>query len=329
MWNWWKVYGGRNQLHLLAIRNRGELVGLAPLLRAPERRPGEENGWVLRFLGNGETGCDYLDVICDATHQREVLATIARVLIEASEEWNVVELSALPADSMTRRYLGDFLRRRNYLVGRARNTVCPYLDLPSSWDVFLHRIDKGLRSILRYKTNQLLHRHRVRFERCCRESQFDTFFATLVRLHQHLWQGRGISGAFGSESYHRFHRNFAEAAMERDWLRLFLLRIDDEPVGAVCGYHFGEVGYFFQMGHDSGSATQPLDVILIGRAIRDAIDSGLTQFRFMRSDSEYTLRWTKHSHMNTHWEVRPAASMRLGGMALASERASRTYNRAV
>ncbi len=329
MWTWWRVYGGRSQLALLSIRRRGELVGLAPLLRAPERRPGREIGWAFRFLGNGETGSDYLDVICDTAYQREVLATLAEVLVEEAEGWDVVELSALPAHSVTRRFLSDFLSRRNFFVGRARNQVCPYLDLPSSWDVFLRRIDKGLRSVLRYRTNQLLHRHRVRFERCRRESQFDASFGTLVRLHQHLWEGRGISGAFASESYYRFHRKFAQEALRRDWLRLFVLRIDDEPVGAVCGYHFGDVGYFFQMGYDHGWSGLQLDIILVGRAIRDAIDSGLSQFRFMHSDSEYTLRWTKHSHMNTHWEVRPATSLQQPGTTPTFERVARAYNPAL
>lgn len=328
MWNWWRVYGERHRLSLLAIHRHGDLVGLVPLYQAAERQFSVEPARALRFLGNGETGGDFLDVICEAAHQREVLATMAQALIQASDTWDVLELAPLPADSLTRRFLGELFRKRRYAVGRAINTLSPYLDLPSSWDVFLHRIDKSLRSVLRYRTNQLMHKHRVRFERCRRPEEFEPFFAKLVQLHQRLWQGRGISGAFESEQYHRFHRNFAEVALHKDWLRLFLLKIDDETVGAVCGYHFEDIGYFFQMGHSSGWMNHHLDIILIGRAIRDAIDSGLTQFRFMRSDSEYTLRWTKHSQMNVHWVVRPEPRPQPADVAASGSRRP-SYHRAV
>src|SRR5712692_8540819 len=58
LFTWWKHFGAGLRLAILAVRDRGELVGIAPL--ALRRRLGFP---VLEFLGSGLVGSDYVDVI--------------------------------------------------------------------------------------------------------------------------------------------------------------------------------------------------------------------------------------------------------------------------
>src|SRR6266542_3965022 len=71
---WWTHAGGSRTLHVVTVRDRGELIALAPLMRTPGpfgifRR--------LEFLGTGQAGSDYLDVIVRGSREREGLDALA------------------------------------------------------------------------------------------------------------------------------------------------------------------------------------------------------------------------------------------------------------
>src|SRR5579863_5819033 len=65
---WWKHLAEGRKLEVLAARDDGRLVGIAPLVlrRAQYARMMPR---VLEFLGTGVVGSDYLDLIVDAEQE--------------------------------------------------------------------------------------------------------------------------------------------------------------------------------------------------------------------------------------------------------------------
>ena len=62
---WWRVFGRRGALELLAARRNGATVALLPLFRRPPRPLRLEPFPVRALLGTGAVGSDYLDLIGD------------------------------------------------------------------------------------------------------------------------------------------------------------------------------------------------------------------------------------------------------------------------
>ena len=93
------------------------------------------------------------------------------------------------------------------------------------------------------------------------EEDLDVLFA----LHQARWPG---SPWFADAE--AFHRDFAALALERGWLRLWILELDGFPAGAWLGYRFAGVESYYQAGRDPAQITRSLGLYtLVGEDVRD------------------------------------------------------------
>jgi hypothetical protein len=71
-----------------------------------------------------------------------------------------------------------------------------------------------------------------------------------------------------------FHREFSQIALKRGWLRLYLLRLDGKPASFLYGFHYGRKFYFYQSSFDAAYAKHSPGLIMMGLAIRSAIEEG-------------------------------------------------------
>jgi len=77
---WWKHFGAGRSLQVIALREGPALVGLLPLF-AERVRLGGVSVRRIAFLGDGATGCDYLDVLAAPGREAEVLDQSLRAIL--------------------------------------------------------------------------------------------------------------------------------------------------------------------------------------------------------------------------------------------------------
>src|SRR5207237_1277483 len=80
------------------MREGGRLIGLMPLFAETIRLGGVRVRRVA-FIGDGETGCDYLDALAEPGREREVLERCLDALLEM--EWDLCDLDDLWRESFT------------------------------------------------------------------------------------------------------------------------------------------------------------------------------------------------------------------------------------
>jgi CelD/BcsL family acetyltransferase involved in cellulose biosynthesis len=88
-----------------------------------------------------------------------------------------------------------------------------------------------------------------------------------------------------------FHREFAALALERAWLRLWTLELDDRPVAAWYGFRFDGVEYYYQAGRDPGWDHASVGFVLLSHTIRSAFADGIRSYRFLRGGEGYKYRF--------------------------------------
>ena len=115
---WWTQFGEGRELATLCVRESGRLIGLLPLF-IERVRLGGIGVRRLAFLGDGDTGCDYLDVLADPGREREVLEHCLAKLMELP--WDVCDLDGLLRDGFTAMRPLTRKGRRAWLPGPARN----------------------------------------------------------------------------------------------------------------------------------------------------------------------------------------------------------------
>jgi len=310
-WNslWWKHYHELGELHVLVARDDAATVGIWPLYLATrtfgevekdmigERKmPLPGKGWKLRvlaYLGSGEICSDFLAPVAQPGREAEIVEAMAAHLA-ADRSWHLLDLPDMLGDGPTTAALEQALTRR---FGRARRRFryqAPYAPLAATYDEFLNTLSKKSRYNARKKLKQLSLNHKV-------EHLFHRDPATLpeamdnfIRLHQKRWNADGLPGVFVNDRFRGFHHAMAARGLERGWLRLGELRVNDQTIFATYGYRVGDRVYLYQQGSETDPHwdTYNIGYVALSFAISGAVEEGAREYDFLRGDAAYKLHWT-------------------------------------
>src|SRR5207302_10088997 len=135
--------------------------------------------------------------------------------------------------------------------------------------------------------------------------------ACLVSLHQRRWQGRGGSDGLHTPALLAFHEEVSQLALARGWLRLFVLSLDGRPAAALYGFRYGPVFYFYQSGFDPTYSRYSVGLVLMGLAIKSALEEGAQEYDLLHGTESYKFHWAAQTRELGGIELLPAA--RQGG----------------
>lgn len=306
-WNeaWWRVNHRGKRLRLLQIRERGQLIGIAPFyvsrhLGTPLRR--------LAFVGNGAS--DYMDVIAPDERAPEVCAAVFRTL-ESSRHFDLADLQQLRPRALLRREAEALPHR---LAEIRPQEPCPCVALPDTWEEYARRLGKKMRSNLSYYERLLPKTFADAETRLAAEEEMEEALTALFDLHQKRWNAVLLPGVLGGSRVQAFHRLAARRLMERGWLRLHITKVEGRIVAALYCFRYRESTLYYLGGFAPELAKYSLGTVLTAHAIRQAICEGCAEFDFLRGDEPYKQRWMPESRVNARLLVPHPRSVRSHAM---------------
>jgi len=264
---WWRHFGAGRELLLSAARDAdGRLEAILPFY-VWRRRPLR----VVRALGHGPG--DDLGPIGEPAAAREALACWA-----ATERFDVLACELLPGpDSWEGVVPGAAVVSRN---------GSPVLDLEGrTWKELLAGRSRNFREQVGRRTRALERDHDVRFRLVAGPEGLDSALDTFFRLHR-LRHGESVVARTEP-----FQREFATVAAERGWLRIWLLDVDGRPAAAWLGFRFAGAECYYQAGRDPAFDRQSASFVLLAHTIREALEDGVSEYRFLRGDEPYKYRF--------------------------------------
>jgi CelD/BcsL family acetyltransferase involved in cellulose biosynthesis len=274
---WWRVYGGHGELALTACRapDTGQLVAILPLYvarRGPVR--------MLRFVGHGPA--DQLGPVCAPDDRTATAEALKRLLAERRRDWNVMLAERLaPAEGWTGLLGGTVVHREE----------SPTLEIGGrSFDEFLGSRSKNFREQVRRRARKLAREHAVEF-RLADAGTLDDDLESLFRLHDARWSSADEDTSAFDARRREFHAAFARHALERGWLRLWVLEADGQAVAAWYGFRFGQIDWYYQSGRDPLWERQSVGFVLMAHTIAGAFDDGMLEYRLLRGGEGYKDRF--------------------------------------
>ena len=271
---WWRHYGGDRPLHLVRVSDAdsGAAVAILPLYRARPRPR------MLRFVGHGMA--DQLAPVCAPEHAADAAAALASVLSDGIGRWQVLIADRLPGE-------GGWPER---IGGRVLDsTPSPVLDPGGmGFDDWLKSRSKNFREQVRRRERKLAKAHELTYRLTEDPDRLDADLTTLIELHRARWGGDSRSFEDRREA---FHRDFARAALERGWLRLWTLELDGRPAASWLGYRFGGAEWYYQAGRDPALERENVGFVLMAHTIRAALDDGMREYRLLLGGEGYKDRF--------------------------------------
>jgi CelD/BcsL family acetyltransferase involved in cellulose biosynthesis len=293
---WLEHAGVPGTPRLLLARGGGEPLALLPLVVTHGRYVRK-----LRFVGFG--AANELGPVAAPADGEAAAAALRQALAATRGEWDL--------------FVGDNLAGDGW-PGRIGATLVGALGSPvargpwQGWDDYLATRSSNFRQELRRKERRLVEAG-ASFGAVAGEHELEPALDTLFALHRARWGDEASPWFAGVE---RFHRAFARVAFERGWLRLRTIALDGKPAAAYLGFRYGEAEWFYQLGRDP-KAESSVGLVLVGHALRSAIEEGASAFRLGPGAQPYKLRFaTGDDGLQT---VGLAASLR-GRLALLAAR---------
>jgi CelD/BcsL family acetyltransferase involved in cellulose biosynthesis len=271
---WWEEYGEDRPRLVTACRDSsGRLVALLPLY-VSTRRPVR----TVRFIGHGPA--DQLGPVCAPEDRQAAAAALLDLLRDEFRAWDLLLAERLPPSEGWSGMLGGRIVHREdspTLVTGGR-----------SFDEFLASRSRNFREQVRRRDRKLRREHEVEM-RLATAQTLDDDLSTLFRLHEARWDEEGSGALSGARE--RFHRDFARRALERDWLRLWVLEADGAPRAAWYGFRFGGVDMYYQSGRDPEWERESVGFVLLCHTIKQAFDDERLEYRLLRGGEEYKGRF--------------------------------------
>jgi CelD/BcsL family acetyltransferase involved in cellulose biosynthesis len=325
---WWKHLAVDRQTSILALRCGITLAALAPFV---VRNPCLSRGRVFpvqEFLGSGNAGSDYLDFIVRKGCEPEAREAFACHLAGERLMFDWTQLKRIGCFAAG---VASILDEKGWRVSETRTNTCPFIHLAGeSWESYLATLGAEHRYNFNRKWKRINRDYVVQFEQVRTREQCDESIDLIVTLHNMRWHERGGSDAFHTRGLIDFHREFSQIALERGWLRLYVLRLDGKPAAGLYGFLYHRTFYFYQSGFDAAYDKYSVGLVTMGLAIKRAIEEGAEEFDLLHGDEEYKAHWSNGSRELGRLELYPPG--RLGWMCRSSvelERASRGIARQV
>jgi CelD/BcsL family acetyltransferase involved in cellulose biosynthesis len=276
---WWRHMSPPGEQTLLAARDgHGRTVAILPLYvrrRGPLR--------ILRFIGHGPA--DQIMPISLPDDREHAAAALRLALDDGVGRWNVAVLERLPGEQDWPRLLG---------APAARREPSPVLEAEGmDFEAWLKSRSKNFRDQIRGRERKLARKHELAFRLTEDPERLDADFDELVRLHQ-LRFGE-TSRAFDPPR-DTFHREFARAALDRGFLRLWTLELDGRAAAAWLGYRMGGTEWYYQSGRDPDLERESVGFVLMAHTIRAALDDGMSAYRLLLGDESYKDRFANADH---------------------------------
>jgi CelD/BcsL family acetyltransferase involved in cellulose biosynthesis len=270
---WWERFGrDREVLTASAADADGRLCALA-VLYLRTRRPVR----VVRFVGHGPA--DELGPVCAPADRQAAASGLARLLRESGVA-DVLVGDQLPG---ALDWADDGMRPR--LLAR---TASPVLTFDGEdWTALLAARSSNLRRQVRRLERRLDDGATV-LRSVDDPAELPSAMGVLFALHRERFGPR--TGFLATSALEAFHRSFAAAALERGWLRLWLLEVDGRPQAAWYGFRFGRSWSFYQSGRAS-TARSGSGVLVLAGTVRAALEDGADEYRFLRGGESYKYRW--------------------------------------
>jgi len=295
---WWEAFAP-GELRIIAVREDGRLVGVAPLYR-------EEVQYGPRLLPLGISLSDYVDVLIDSTAETAG-AAIASALA-GCDDIDSVEWGELPPNASALRITAPL----GWEMFAQAGSACPVAQLPRDPAQLAQVLSPSRRRHLKTARNRIARRGKAKIIPG-EESTAAALLTELIRLHTAAWQARGDPGVFSDPRVAAFHGAALPRLMREGIVRLYALIVAGAVTAVYYGFQHRNRAYAYLSGYDPEFAFESPGALLLAHAMEQAIQEGAEGFHLLRGREAYKYEWGGEDRVNTRLTLARKAERRAYG----------------
>ncbi len=274
---WLNHFGASLETRLFLFRDDGgSLQGLGYFVESTmEGKKG------LSLLGSQDVW-DYRDFIIYPGREQEFFQSLASLFKENS--WEYIELNSIAEFSPTAAFFPMAMESIGFRVTQEVEETVVNLQLPSTWEDFLERLNAKDRHELRRKIRRIEREGSCEWTRMTDLSSLEEKMGLFLDLHR---KSRRDKSEFMSPKMESYFRDLGKGLLAKGWLDLSFLRFQEKEIAAFFSFDFGGTKYVYNSGYDPLFSWYSPGIVLSAYCIRGAIEKGLKGFNFLRGREDY------------------------------------------
>lgn len=271
----------QDQLSIIALRRKGELVGLAPLV---ECRRGLASRLEL-------IGVSFLYEPAGFLYRDDEAMTC---LVEAVLERRLpIVLARMSVDSPIMSQLRSGLFAGGGVVMKGGLGYSLMIPIVSEWAAYLEKLSSRRRYDLRRARRRTEEAGLVAVRIFCpTEEEIESGIAEFVRIEATGWKDRHGSSLRQRENMRRFFHRYAALASRTGTFRFAFLDVAGKPIAAQLSAVYASRFWVFKIGYDEAWSRCSPGWQLLAETIKYAFDHKLASYEFLGSDEPWLRGWS-------------------------------------
>jgi CelD/BcsL family acetyltransferase involved in cellulose biosynthesis len=298
LFNWWVHFKNHKELLILLVKDEmtRQIVGIAPFCLQELRLLYFFKFNKIMYIGSDKAASDFLDFIIHPGSEDNVVKLVYEYLKKNGDRWDIVEVGPVDECSSSIGWVKENVNGEHRIV-TLKAQVCPYLKLKEDYEKLLQSLSLNMRQSLKRRTKCFENKGGMSFSIFNTREKVEENMDRLFSLHMDRFKSKGgnrnIESSFSGADIKRFHYDIASSFLEKQWLKLYFLNYENEPIASLYAFKYKDKLYYYQSGFSSNWEKLSLGTVLFGYAIRDSINERLKEFHFLRGEEKYKSRWTK------------------------------------
>lgn len=224
-WSCWKGLKDHVQLSVLILRERDNIIAIAPFMRY-RKRIKKISFNTIGFIENPDT--QFADFITPANHSL-LIERIIHYLLSQYNEWDILLLPKISTSSETYNILHRILKV-NHAYYSTSNIQCPYISIDTSWDNYYRGLSTKFRKTQRNVINRLNKLGDIKVEKIEEIQNTQDILEQVMKISGNSWKydiGRSI---VSSDKTSSFFQELTSLANKNKWLLIWILNVNNQPV---------------------------------------------------------------------------------------------------
>lgn len=312
----WLSHLGRNrELRVLIAEDGNQIVGIAPLCAETLYRRKLAPVRVVSFIGDGLS--DYGCIL--ASGDRSAICAEFLSELERKKNWHELRLHNIPDTS------GDFARlctagtSLGYTIDpiSCESRRCLFIPTAGGFADYSKSRGRNLRHDVAKRQRRL--DEAGGFElKFTGDIPFETFLESIATIHAKRQIDLGRRSFFEADGEGAFVREILTACNQRGWVDYTAMIIDGQIAAYRVGFLYGGVVYDWNTGFDPQYNSFSIGKVLLYRWLENLFGRrDVTEFNFMRGDSEFKRMFASEFRLCNDFVVRHPRSLYARGITLA------------
>ncbi len=320
-YRWWQHFGKHpnRELHIITIRNNGQLICIAPFYTGRSSLLGATLQKRLKLMGDGTSSnesfgfqddygrSDFLDIICDPDYEKQVAKTLYSMLTgpDYADHFDLLECVHINDRSFIKRELMPLFDEHNTEYSLEQTDICPSVEFADTFEEdYLYEVSSNTRRRLRQSLKAIGKEDGFVVEEV-EEDELEKCFQMLKDIHQSRWNSIGYPGAFLDGRFAPFLLEYLKTAYKKGqlWFKVAKDKSGYCALRIALKFNGRYFDYMSGFEYEAPSAKYRPGIGLLTLAIKEGTEQGDKGIELLRGDERYKYDFTDIDYKNWKWSV--------------------------